>query len=52
MASARAIVVDLSDDGRKATLSPFDNDPEFTAVWAELCLTGKWKRTEAEGAAG
>jgi hypothetical protein len=51
MGSARAIVVDLSDGGRKATLRPFDNDPEFTAVWAELCLTGKWKRTEAEGAA-
>jgi hypothetical protein len=48
--SRKAMVVDLADDGRKATLRPFNGGAEFTASWAEFCATGMWKRTEAKEA--
>ena len=49
--SRKALVVKLADDGRKATLRPFDGGAEFAAVWAEMCLTGTWKRSEMKEAA-
>ena len=42
------LVVELLEDGRKATLRPFDGSADFTALWTEFCLTEGWKRFEEE----
>jgi hypothetical protein len=47
----RVLVVGLANGGRKATLRSFDGDAEFTAVWAQFCQTGKWRRLEVKEAA-
>ena len=41
-----ALVVQLLEDGRKATLRPFDGSADFTTSWTELCLSAGWKRAE------
>jgi hypothetical protein len=45
------MVVELAHGGRTAALRPYDGGPEFTALWVELCTTGKWKRSETKEAA-